>query len=219
MGSERNGYEIGIYLEKALNDKNMSMKELAQKTGIEPSLLRRYLLNEKNPSLTNIKKIATALEKDVDYFTEDTFFKNGEMRASTLRCNLMLDIDENSEKDYKKAFREMNRMINQIFNTVTFEGRKKIVEKLYLFLVTDIYTISYDEKNPDHKYWYHYYSDTTFKEENKNMNRKDMATFLNMFEKLLFSPDFDDEEKIEDLALSTLDKAKNMEENRKYEEE
>ena len=28
MGKERNNYQIGIYLEKALNEKNMSIKQL-----------------------------------------------------------------------------------------------------------------------------------------------------------------------------------------------
>ena len=29
MGKERNNYQIGIYLEKALNEKNMSIKQLS----------------------------------------------------------------------------------------------------------------------------------------------------------------------------------------------
>lgn len=32
MGKERNNYQIGIYLEKALNEKNMSIKQLSNFT-------------------------------------------------------------------------------------------------------------------------------------------------------------------------------------------
>lgn len=47
MKIERNNYQIGIYLEKALDDKKITTKELADLTGIEVSLLRRYYINEK----------------------------------------------------------------------------------------------------------------------------------------------------------------------------
>ena len=76
MGKERKNYKIGLYLEKALDDKKITTKELADLTGIEVSLLRRYYINEKSPSLTNIEKIANALDKDVEYFTSDHYFKS-----------------------------------------------------------------------------------------------------------------------------------------------
>ena len=46
MGKERNNYQIGIYLEKALNEKNMSIKQLSNFTSINARLLSRYLINE-----------------------------------------------------------------------------------------------------------------------------------------------------------------------------
>ena len=51
-------------------------RQLSDYTGISASLLRRYLINEKCPSLTNIQKIANALDKDVEYFTSDPYFKS-----------------------------------------------------------------------------------------------------------------------------------------------
>ena len=61
MGKERNNYQIGIYLEKALNEKNMSIKQLSNFTSINARLLSRYLINEKCPSLTNIQKIDVSI--------------------------------------------------------------------------------------------------------------------------------------------------------------
>lgn len=49
MRTERNNYQIGIYLEKALSEKNMSVKQLSDGTGISARLLSRYLINEKMP--------------------------------------------------------------------------------------------------------------------------------------------------------------------------
>jgi len=80
MGKERNNYQIGIYLEKALNEKNMSIKQLSNFTSINARLLSRYLINEKCPSLTNIQKIANALDKDIEYFTNDFYFENKNMK-------------------------------------------------------------------------------------------------------------------------------------------
>ena len=80
MGKERNNYQIGIYLEKALNEKNMSIKQLSNFTSINARLLSRYLINEKCPSLTNVQKIANALDKDIEYFTNDFYFENKNMK-------------------------------------------------------------------------------------------------------------------------------------------
>lgn len=68
MRTERNNYQIGIYLEKALSEKNMSVKQLSDCTGINIRLLSKYLINEQCPSLTNIQKIANALDKDIEVF-------------------------------------------------------------------------------------------------------------------------------------------------------
>lgn len=73
MKIERNNYQIGIYLEKALSEKNMSVKQLSDCTGINIRLLSKYLINEQCPSLTNIQKIANALDKDVEYFTSEHY--------------------------------------------------------------------------------------------------------------------------------------------------
>lgn len=47
MGMDRNNYQIGIYLEKALQYKNLTIKELSDLSGIEITMLRKFLINEK----------------------------------------------------------------------------------------------------------------------------------------------------------------------------
>ena len=93
MGKERNNYQIGIYLEKALNEKNMSIKQLSNFTSINARLLSRYLINEKCPSLTNIQKIANALDKDIEYFTNDFYFENKNMKEILMNSTILLHID------------------------------------------------------------------------------------------------------------------------------
>lgn len=56
-----------------MKDKNISMDELSELTGINKNLLRCYRIYEKNPSLNVIKKLAKALDKDTDFFLEDSF--------------------------------------------------------------------------------------------------------------------------------------------------
>ena len=60
-------YGIGLYLDRAMKDKNISMDELSELTGINKKLLRCYRIYEKNPSLNVIKKLAKALDKDTKF--------------------------------------------------------------------------------------------------------------------------------------------------------
>ena len=55
MGMDRNNYQIGLYLDKVLQYKNLTTKDLSKLTGIDASMLRKYIINELSPSLTTIK--------------------------------------------------------------------------------------------------------------------------------------------------------------------
>uniref|UniRef100_UPI003AF1207B helix-turn-helix domain-containing protein n=1 Tax=Holdemanella porci TaxID=2652276 RepID=UPI003AF1207B len=126
MRTERNNYQIGIYLEKALSEKNMSVKQLSDDTGINARLLSRYLINEKYPSLTNIQKIANALDKDVEYFTSDHYFKSKNMKEALLSSIIQPHIANNTDDSNSKAFKASIKLMKQIFNSSTDEGRKKL---------------------------------------------------------------------------------------------
>lgn len=145
MGIDRNNYQIGIYLDKALQHKNLTTTDLSKLTGIDASMLRKYLINEGSPSLTTIKKIAKALDMDVEYFINDAYYKNKQTKASI--DNELFDmIDETNEINMRKAYKGINRIISQSYNSASATAKKEILEYLYDVMTTDIYKIIYDEK-------------------------------------------------------------------------
>lgn len=180
MGIDRNNYHIGLYLDKVLNDKNLTTKDLSKLTGIDASMLRKYIINELSPSLTTIKTIASALDMDYEYFINDSYSKDGNIKPTILNNDLILHIDKNNEKDLKKAFRAMNRMMNQIFNSLSLKGKRKIAHILHLILVTYIREIAYsDNKSKDS--WKHLYSDSSLLHDMFGISEKDYIKFRTSF--------------------------------------
>ena len=180
MGIDRNNYHIGLYLDKVLNDKNLTIKDLSALTNIDVTVLRKYLINELSPSLTTIKTIANALDINYEYFTSDSYINDGDIRATILNNDLILHIDESNEKDLKKAFRAMNRMMNQIFNSLSLKGKRKIAHILHLILVTYIREIAYsDNKSKDS--WKHLYSDSSLLHDMFGISEKDYIKFRTSF--------------------------------------
>lgn len=180
MGIDRNNYHIGLYLDKVLNDKNLTTKDLSALTNIDVTVLRKYLINELSPSLTTIKTIANALDINYEYFTSDSYINDGDIRATILNNDLILHIDESNEKDLKKAFRAMNRMMNQIFNSLSLKGKRKIAHILHLILVTYIREIAYsDNKSKDS--WKHLYSDSSLLHDMFGISEKDYIKFRTSF--------------------------------------
>lgn len=204
MSNIKETYQIGLYLEKALKDKKMSIKELSKISGINQNLLRSYLINERKTSIDAIKKIADALNMDIEYFTNDSYFKNGDIKATILNNDLILHINETDEKDLRKAYKTMSRMMNQIFNSVSLEGKNKIIHSLYIFLITYIREVAYVEENPDKDPWKHLYSDSSLLHDMFGINEKDYAKLRIAFDKLL-NNNVDEEEK-EEFLNDTLDK-------------
>ena len=144
---DRNNYQIGIYLEKALTDKNMSVKQLSDCTAINIRLLSKYLINEQCPSLTNIQKIANALDKDIEYFTNDFYFENKNMKEILMNSTILLHIANNTDDSNSKAFKSSIKLMKQIFNSSTDAGRKKLLDEFIIFLSDKAYDIAYEDKN------------------------------------------------------------------------
>lgn len=84
MRIDRNNYQIGLYLDKALQHKNLTTKDLSKLTGIDASMLRKYIINELSPSLTSIKTIASALDMDYEYFINDSYYKRSKPRQALI---------------------------------------------------------------------------------------------------------------------------------------
>lgn len=119
-------YGIGLYLDRAMKDKNISMDELSELTGINKNLLRCYRIYEKNPSLNVIKKLAKALDKDTDFFLEDSFFKEKDVTATLLNTDLISKMDGVNEKDLRYSYKIMSRLVNQCFNMGSLETKIKL---------------------------------------------------------------------------------------------
>lgn len=180
MGMDRNNYQIGIYLEKALQHKHLTTKELSDLSGVDITNLRKYLINELSPSLTTIKTIANALDINYEYFTSDSYINDGDIRATILNNDLILHIDESNEKDLKKALKTMTRMLTQIFNSLSLKGKQKFIHNLHLFLVTSVREIAYsDNKSKDS--WKHLYSDSSLLHDMFGISEKDYIKFRTSF--------------------------------------
>lgn len=145
---DRNNYQIGIYLEKALQYKNLTIKELSDLSGIEITMLRKFLINEKSPSLTTINKISNALNMDPEYFTKDAYYKDILVRTS-IDEEMFARIDKANDQNIRQSYKAINRMINQSFNSVSLNGKKAILESLYHVMTTDIYKATYNEKSKE----------------------------------------------------------------------
>lgn len=127
--------------------KNMSIKQLSNFTSINARLLSRYLINEKCPSLTNIQKIANALDKDIEYFTNDFYFENKNMKEILMNSTILLHIANNTDDSNSKAFKSSIKLMKQIFNSSTDAGRKKLLDEFIIFLSDKAYDIAYEDKN------------------------------------------------------------------------
>ena len=161
-------------------NRKITTKDLSKLTGIDASTLRKYIINELSPSLTTIKTIASALEMDYEYFTSDSYSKDGNIKATILSNDLILHIDKNNEKDLKKALKTMTRMLTQIFNSLSLKGKQKFIHNLHLFLVTSVREIAYsDNKSKDS--WKHLYSDSSLLHDMFGINEKDYIKFRTSF--------------------------------------
>lgn len=98
------------------------------------------------PSLTSIKTIASALDMDYEYFINDSYYKKKQTKTSI--DNELFDmIDETNEINMRKAYKGINRIINQSYNSASTAGKKEILEYLYHVMTIDIYEVIYNEKN------------------------------------------------------------------------
>lgn len=62
---------IGERIKKKRNEKNFSLRELANKVDLSASFLSQIEQGKASPSIENLKKIATYLEVKVSYLIED----------------------------------------------------------------------------------------------------------------------------------------------------
>jgi len=68
--------EISKKIRQVRKEKNMTLKELSERTGLSVSFLSQVENNATSLAITSLKKIADALEKDISYF-----FKSPEVKS------------------------------------------------------------------------------------------------------------------------------------------
>ena len=78
-------------LRKALYEKRLTQKDLAEKIGVNRPVVNRWITGNSNPSFNSLKKIAAALELPLNYFSED-YNINTELYNES----------NNTEKDFSK---------------------------------------------------------------------------------------------------------------------
>lgn len=234
MEKERNSYKIGIYLERALNQKKWKISDLAEASGIDKDMLQKYLVNRRSPSYSSIEIIANAMELPVDYFIHDTFDvpkeaiiqnEHGyELRAHIANSDLMINIKKDDEKSYIKAFKALQKMNIQIFNSLTPKGKEKMILAMYRSLLDDLYPIAFEEKNKE-SFWKYVFDDRGYWETSRDADKRTISMIKSIvddtIEKLLDREDNDSEQMdtINDILSSTavklnnIDKYNNNEEN------
>lgn len=77
-------------LRKALYEKRLTQKDLAEKIGVNRPVVNRWMTGNSNPSFNSLKKIASALELPLNYFSED------------YNINTEIYNENNTEKDISK---------------------------------------------------------------------------------------------------------------------
>ena len=226
MPAKKSFYKIGIYIEKALNEKNMSVLQLSKETGIRLSALRNYIINRTNPSIETIEKIAKALDKDVSYFTEQTLYKDGEMRAHALKYDLLIDFEKGNPKSINKCYKAIEKMTHQIFNGITQEGQEQLVEKFFMFLVNEVCPIAEKSKIEAKTYYGDLFTTDSYRTQSKNCDRKTLYFIINSLVKDKSSelneeqdnPIFD-ENQVEEMTKEFLNKFDTLEEIQKSDNE
>lgn len=95
MANELNMTLFSKRLKEARTDKNMTQKELSEKSGVSTVMISAYERSNtnsgKNPALNNIYAIATALGVSIDWLcglTENTEFNNDETKEITVKTFL-----------------------------------------------------------------------------------------------------------------------------------
>lgn len=126
-------------LKKALEKREISMSQIAKKTGITYNMIKNYCAGKAEPTVTYALKLAEALGMSVDSLTghgktyEESMFRKVFDRDITYIAGFMRTVrkmpdksamyDPISEKDW--TYRELNRDVNRLANALLANGVKK----------------------------------------------------------------------------------------------
>ena len=89
--------------------------------------------------------LAKALDKDTDFFLEDSFFKEKDVTATLLNADLISKPEEVNEIDLRYSYKTMNRFVNQIFNLLSMDGKQKLNESLSNFIKEEVCNLVWED--------------------------------------------------------------------------
>ena len=115
---------IGDYIKKARQGRNLTQEQLGKKCGMADSAIRRYESGRGNPTLETLQRIADALEMSLPDLLEleriDKYFSGHDAGDETYK-----KIAENIEK-----FHGDKEKMNAAFDTLNAEGKKIARERV-----------------------------------------------------------------------------------------
>ena len=101
MSDKYEEWELKIFskrLNEQLDKQNMNQSELAEKCGLSPAAVSRYVNGERTPNATHLVNIAKALDVSCDYLTGISLREEGRMVSRDdvfeLIANLLKDFME-----------------------------------------------------------------------------------------------------------------------------
>lgn len=92
--ARRSGY-FADHLRKVMFERGLTQEQLASLIGSNQQMVSRWLHGVRNPSLTSIKKIASALDLPINFFVENS----GVMNSGSVGGNV--SVGGMDEKDIK----------------------------------------------------------------------------------------------------------------------
>ncbi len=116
-------------LRKIMFEKKLTQQKLADMTGINRPLISRWIIGDRNPSLTSLKKIANVLDVSVEYFIENgkenkNNFDEKDIEILKLK-NEILDL-KNKNLELEKENLELKYKKRRILSDKILEADMKI---------------------------------------------------------------------------------------------
>lgn len=137
---------IGENIRKIRIDKNLTQKELAEKSGISLSALNKYERGDRLPKIDALQKLSEALNIQIDYLLGKTEFKRFDSQIMLDDIKHLIEQTDDNDKDFSKLVRNI---VDTMFLTVNGFADNKDMERLKIIhdLYRNIWEIEVTYKN------------------------------------------------------------------------
>ena len=131
---------VGERIYYCRTENHMTQKELGEKTGIDPSTIRKYESGRLNPKISTLQKIADALEVDVNWllngFTledhDNAFIRwlRHEPAEPDLEYSHMVAQEQENERNWYIHQQELLDSINESFSRLNDAGQEEATKRV-----------------------------------------------------------------------------------------